>query len=223
MISEPSRYYAVELEALPSRIGQIRRIISAHLRHWHLDTLVDQAALGVTELLTNVHRHVEPDKTCTVEIELLLDRLTVSVRDRDPRLPEPARATSAATAAGSVETAGATAVGAVRAALDPLAAFTGFGDAESCDALATSGRGLALVDALSDVWGVRPCGADGKVVWFTLTAPAPPAPVEPRVEVVPLADSTFVSYGRLPGLPLSTPADPLSVPAEPVRTPAAAR
>ncbi|MGW4706128.1 ATP-binding protein, partial [Streptomyces sp. NPDC004285] len=88
MISEPSRYYAVELQALPSRIGQVRRIISAHLRHWQLDALIDQAVLGVTELLTNVHRHARPDKHCTVELELLLDRLTVSVRDHDPRIPE---------------------------------------------------------------------------------------------------------------------------------------
>ena len=86
----------MELQALPSRIGQVRRIVSAQLRYWHLDPLIDRAALGVTELLTNVHRHAQPDKLCTVEIELLLDRLTVSVHDHDPRLPrvrdaEPAR------------------------------------------------------------------------------------------------------------------------------------
>lgn len=74
----------MELQALPSRIGQVRRIISAQLRYWHLDPLIDQAALGVTELLTNVHRHAQPDKTCTVEIEFLLERLTVSVHDHDP-------------------------------------------------------------------------------------------------------------------------------------------
>ncbi|MFD0313271.1 ATP-binding protein [Streptomyces flavalbus] len=87
MISHPSRQCTVELQALPSRIGQVRRILSAQLRYWHLDQLIDRAALGVTELLTNVHRHAQPDKMCTVEIELLLDRLTVSVRDHDPRLP----------------------------------------------------------------------------------------------------------------------------------------
>ena len=65
----------MELQALPSRIGQVRRIISAQLRYWHLDPLIDHAALGVTELLTNVHRHAQPDKSCTVEIELLLDQL----------------------------------------------------------------------------------------------------------------------------------------------------
>ncbi|MGW1490535.1 ATP-binding protein [Streptomyces sp. NBC_00191] len=133
MISQPSRHCTVELQALPSRIGQVRRIISAQLRYWHLDPLIDQAALGVTELLTNVHRHAEPDKVCTVEIELLLDRLTVSVHDHDPRLPT----------------------------------------VRDSDALDTSGRGLALIAAVSESWGVRPKGDTGKIVWFTLSAPSP--------------------------------------------------
>ncbi|MFE1953461.1 ATP-binding protein [Streptomyces sp. NPDC059524] len=88
MISQPSRHCTVELQALPSRIGHVRSIVSAQLRHWHLEPLIDLAVLGVTELLTNVHRHAGPDKQCTVEIELLSERLTVSVHDQDPRLPE---------------------------------------------------------------------------------------------------------------------------------------
>ncbi|MET9497572.1 ATP-binding protein [Streptomyces sp. NPDC006552] len=87
MISQPSRYCTVELQALPSRIGQVRRIVSAQLRYWHLDPLTDLAALGVTELLSNVHRHAEPDKRCTVELALRGRRLTLSVHDHDPRLP----------------------------------------------------------------------------------------------------------------------------------------
>lgn len=129
----------MELQALPSRIGQVRRILSAQLRYWHLDPLIDRAALGVTELLTNVHRHAQPDKTCTVEIELLLDRLTVSVRDHDPRLPVVA-------------------------------------DIEDAEPLATCGRGLAMVAAVSESWGVRPDGESGKVVWFTLPTPAAARP-----------------------------------------------
>ncbi|MFF7202789.1 MULTISPECIES: ATP-binding protein [unclassified Streptomyces] len=143
MISQPSRHCTVELQALPSRIGQVRRIISAQLRYWHLDPLIDQAALGVTELLTNVHRHAEPDKMCTVDIELLLDRLTVSVQDNDPRLPT----------------------------------------VRDSDALDTSGRGLGLIAAVSDCWGVHPRGDLGKAVWFTLSAPsaAVALPVHPIV------------------------------------------
>ncbi|MEU4348964.1 ATP-binding protein [Streptomyces sp. NPDC023838] len=133
MISQSSRHCTVELQALPSRIGQVRRIVSAQLRYWHLDPLIDEAALGVTELLTNVHRHAQPDKLCTVEIELLRDRLTVSVHDHDPRMPT----------------------------------------VRSTDPFATNGRGLAMIAAVSESWGVRPQGAAGKTVWFTL--PAPPA------------------------------------------------
>ena len=120
----------MELQALPSRIGQVRRIVSAQLRYWHMDPLIDRASLGVTELLSNVHRHAQPDKTCTVEIELVLDRLKVSVHDHDPRLP-------------------------VVADAGPLA---------------TCGRGLAMVAAVSESWGVRP-DESGKVVWFSLPAP----------------------------------------------------
>lgn len=140
MISHPSRHCTVELQALPSRIGQVRRIVSAQLRYWHLDPLIDRAALGVTELLSNVHRHASPDKTCTVEIELRPDRLTVSVRDRDPRLPVVAEAGHEA----------------------------------------TTGRGLAMVAAMSESWGAQPDGDRGKVVWFTLPTAAQTHPVPAR-------------------------------------------
>ncbi|WP_053923621.1 ATP-binding protein [Streptomyces chattanoogensis] len=87
MIRQPSRHCTVELQALPARIGHVRRIVSAQLRYWRLDALIDPAALGVTELLANVHRHALPSKRCTVELYALLDQLTVSVHDLDPRLP----------------------------------------------------------------------------------------------------------------------------------------
>ncbi|MEU1406016.1 ATP-binding protein [Streptomyces sp. NPDC005728] len=138
MISHPSRHCMVELQALPSRIGQVRRIVSAQLRYWRLDPLIDRAALGVTELLSNVHRHARPDKSCTVELELLVDRLTVSVRDHDPRLP----------------------------------VVADVADATDVTPLATCGRGLAMVAAMSESWGARPDGDNGKVVWFTLPAPS---------------------------------------------------
>ncbi|WP_107393528.1 ATP-binding protein, partial [Streptomyces abyssalis] len=88
---------AVEFQALPSRIGQVRRIVSAQLRYWRLEPLIDAAALGVTELLTNVHRHTGSDKHCTVEIVFRKDHLTVSVRDHDPRLPRVRTAEPSAT------------------------------------------------------------------------------------------------------------------------------
>ncbi|KPI20475.1 hypothetical protein OK074_1304 [Actinobacteria bacterium OK074] len=161
MVSQPNRHCTVELQALPARIGQVRRIVSAQLRYWRLDPLIDPASLGVTELLANVHRHAGADKTCTVEMEVLLGRLTVSVHDHDPRLPE------------------------VRDP-DPVAA-----------SLATCGRGLALVAAVSESWGARPEGESGKVVWFTMPAPQPvaPRPVRPPYEDVgrPTATRRFTT------------------------------
>ncbi|MBH0246401.1 ATP-binding protein [Streptomyces bacillaris] len=166
MISEPSRHCTVELQALPSRIGQVRRIISAQLRYWHLDPLIDQAALGVTELLTNVHRHAQPDKSCTVDIELLLDRLTVSVHDHDPRVPT----------------------------------------VNEADSFATSGRGLALIAAVSESWGVRPSGAAGKVVWFTLPATCGTSTLPPLAVYGSTTDGPFGSVPISPEVVAAAPA-----------------
>ncbi|MEU3983539.1 ATP-binding protein [Streptomyces sp. NPDC026672] len=170
MISHPNRHCTVELQALPARIGQVRRIVSAQLRYWHMDTLIDRASLGVTELLSNVHRHAQPDKLCTVRMELLPGRLTVSVRDNDPRLPV-------------VE------------------------DAEPLD---TGGRGLAMVAAVSESWGARPDGDEGKVVWFTLPAAVEPAkrtgPARPPRRVAATVEQTvprFTEVEPVPAAPAS--------------------
>ncbi|MEV4945623.1 ATP-binding protein [Streptomyces sp. NPDC053755] len=195
MISEPRRHCTVELQALPSRIGQVRRIVSAHLRYWHLDALIDHAALGVTELLTNVHRHAQPDKMCTVEIELMLDRLTVSVHDSDPRIPD-------------------------------FGGTAGSRNAEAVDQYATSGRGLAIIEAVSESWGIRPHGEKGKVVWFTLPAPAPAIALPSRLHAVygATTDGPFAGHSRFGGAHgTSLDGVPFGTPTEPVRAPAAAR
>ncbi|QGZ47654.1 MULTISPECIES: ATP-binding protein [Streptomyces] len=195
MISEPSRHCTVELQALPSRIGQVRRIVSAHLRYWHLDALIDHAALGVTELLTNVHRHAQPDKRCTVKIELLLDRLTVSVHDHDPRMPD-------ISAGPRCENHG------------------------EVDEFATSGRGLAIIEAVSESWGIRPHGETGKVIWFTLSAPTPAVAVPSRSHAVygATTDGPFAGHSPFHGTHgTSLEGIPFGTPAAPVLTPAAAR
>jgi transcriptional regulator of heat shock response len=73
--TEPPRtsslHCAVEFQAFPSRIGQIRRILTAQLRYWRLPQLIDSVTLGITELLSNIHRHGAADKHCTVELVLL--------------------------------------------------------------------------------------------------------------------------------------------------------
>jgi hypothetical protein len=138
VITEASRQCALQLEALPSRIQQVRRIVSAQLRYWQLEPLIDPALLGITELLANVHQHAEPHKRCSVELTFASGWLTTAVADSDPRLPR----------------------------------------VRDFEPMATCGRGLAMVVAMSDSWGTEALQDGGKVVWFTLRAEAP-VPYEP--------------------------------------------
>nr|WSX53216.1 ATP-binding protein [Streptomyces sp. NBC_00974] len=206
MISHSRRHCVVELQALPLRIGQIRRIVSAQLRHWQLDPLIDRAALGVTELLSNVHRHAQPDKTCTVEIELRLGRLTVSVYDSDPRLPVLRATAGAAWAAGAADAAGVFDTAGTSGTAGPVEA-DGTDGTDPTDFLETSGRGLALVEALSEAWGARHRpDSPGKVVWFSLrAAPGPAAPHHPV-----LLGKTKPVRGPARPVPTAVPPEPVS-------------
>ncbi|BBB01706.1 putative regulatory protein [Actinacidiphila reveromycinica] len=150
--TDPVRHEcALELEAHPYRIQQIRRIVSAQLRYWRVESLVDAAATGISELLANVHRHARPDKQCAVRMTLVPDRLTVAVTDHDPRLPH----------------------------LQPM------------EPTATTGRGLAMVEAMCDGWGTDLLPDEtGKVVWFMLRTPARQATLVPlRTATVPLEET----------------------------------
>ncbi|WNI19886.1 ATP-binding protein [Actinacidiphila sp. ITFR-21] len=143
-----ARECSLDLEAHPYRIQQIRRIVSAQLRYWRLDPLVDAASTGISELLANVHRHARPDKRCAVKLSLAPDRLLVAVTDHDPRLPH----------------------------LGPM------------EPSATTGRGLAMVEAMSDSWGTDLLPDDaGKVVWFVLRTPlAAPTPAPLKAAGMPM-------------------------------------
>ncbi|MEZ0094688.1 ATP-binding protein [Streptacidiphilus sp. EB129] len=138
---ESDRHYELCLTAEPQRFTVVRRIVTAHLRHWNLPDLVDQALLGVTELLGNVHRHVGPLAECRLRLTAVDGFLRCEVHDSSPTLP--------------------------RLLAPPEDEPTG--------------RGLALVAALSKEWGAQP-EESGKVVWFALQSsemPAEPYPDEP--------------------------------------------
>ncbi|MBA2948477.1 ATP-binding protein [Streptomyces himalayensis] len=68
-------------------LRHVRRIVRAHLHHWELPELSDAAELGVTELLSNVLRHV-PDRACTVTLRCLgTDAVRIEVHDRSRDMP----------------------------------------------------------------------------------------------------------------------------------------
>ena len=92
----------------------------------HHSSLVDDALLLTSELVTNAVLHGGPPLVIAVDCDG--ERLQIRVRDGSPALmPEPRDA--------------------------------GAGEED--------GRGLALVAAMSDSWGVDPV-PDGKYVWFVI-------------------------------------------------------
>lgn len=167
---QADRECALELDAHPYRIQQIRRIVSAQLRYWRLDPLIDAASLGISELLGNVHRHARPDKHCSVRLSHSADSLTVAVADNDPRLPQ----------------------------LSPI------------EPLATAGRGLAVVEAVSDSWGTDLLPEEtGKVVWFVLRTPLPTptlVPLRTAVAFEPEPERIAVAASVPIAVPISVPA-----------------
>jgi len=94
----------------------------------HHSSVLPDAELLVSELVTNGLRHGAPPIQLRVECEGD-GRLRVSVRDRSPRLPQ-------------------------------------VGVPQLTD---EGGRGMQLVDYISEEWGAVP-SQDGKEVWFRLAA-----------------------------------------------------
>lgn len=77
----------LQLHAEPEGFAAVRDIVRTQVRDWGHPELVDAAAVCVTEILANVHRHVD-----SPECELTLRKLPeggvrVAVRDRSPALP----------------------------------------------------------------------------------------------------------------------------------------
>ncbi|MET8518250.1 ATP-binding protein [Streptomyces sp. NPDC005077] len=117
------------------RPAQVRRIVRAQLRHWGLAPLMNDAALLVSELVTNAFQH---GTGVSVDVRLARSRecIRIDVTDGSPQAPQP----------------------------------------RSAELLDESGRGLLLVDAIADAWGVSP---DGTTTWCSLPLPLAPGRAAP--------------------------------------------
>ncbi|MCX4724283.1 ATP-binding protein [Streptomyces sp. NPDC090052] len=136
------RFTACALPAGGQAVGEGRRFSGSLLRDWALSPLVDNAALIVSELLSNALRYglgALPARSApgpAVWLGMLRRRGTVlfAVCDSStavPRVKEP-------------------------------------------DFMAQSGRGLHIIDCLSETWGWTTPDNDGKAVWAAVSCPAAP-------------------------------------------------
>jgi anti-sigma regulatory factor (Ser/Thr protein kinase) len=121
-----SRQARAHFEADYRFLRDVRRFVTARLRSWGLLSLAGDAGLVATELAANAVMHAR--SAFTVCLKSSDRRVTVEVRDENPREPTLTPSTPGA----------------------------------------LSGRGLQLVDTLSNSWGVRQIPEDGKVVWAEL-------------------------------------------------------
>ncbi|MDC0769278.1 ATP-binding protein [Streptomyces sp. HD] len=119
--------------AQPSELADLRRMLRLRLIMWGLSDQVDAAQICMSELVTNVIRHVGEGTPSTLRTALNGPYLRLEVRDPDTRaLP------TLLTVSSALE----------------------------------SGRGMAIVDTLTDHrWGVSVRG-DSKVVWCELATDA---------------------------------------------------
>ncbi|MEV1008493.1 ATP-binding protein [Streptomyces sp. NPDC049881] len=86
--SEAALVYAWDIWACAQGIETWRRTVTLVLRSWGAsDAAVEVTRLGVSELLSNVARHVD-DPLCRLSVVLDGGRVRVLVEDRSPCVPK---------------------------------------------------------------------------------------------------------------------------------------
>ncbi|MFH9401403.1 ATP-binding protein [Streptomyces sp. NPDC017638] len=75
--------------AAPVEVGLLRNAAARQLSRWGMPTAVDEAGVIVTELATNVVKHVGDGAAATLVLEWRSDRLRLEVHDRSLALPAP--------------------------------------------------------------------------------------------------------------------------------------
>ncbi|MGI5340706.1 ATP-binding protein [Streptomyces sp. CA-181903] len=140
-------------------VAGVRAGLRRFLVHWGAPGRAETAELLTSELVTNALVHTDGGAVVTAVLgggasAVVRGLLRVEVRDTLPRRP-----VLRASESGPPVREGGSRTDEGRCA----------GDEDRCAGAATSGRGLLLVQALADDWGVRTHGT-GKTVWFELAA-----------------------------------------------------
>jgi len=86
-VTEPRPRCVLPFEAAPAEVRLLRRAAIAQLGQWGMPIAADEVALLVTELATNVIKHVGEGVAATLILEWRGERLRVEVHDKSRMVP----------------------------------------------------------------------------------------------------------------------------------------
>lgn len=85
-VQDQHREHTDRLTASPEALADVRERVRSLLIDWDLPEFTEDAVLCATELVTNVHRHVQ-DKQCEVRLLAQRDEVILEVSDRSKAAP----------------------------------------------------------------------------------------------------------------------------------------
>lgn len=86
-VTEPRLRCVLPFEAAPAEVRLLRKAVVMELSRWGVPVAVDEAELLVTELATNVVKHVGEGSSATLILEWRGERLRLEVHDKSQAMP----------------------------------------------------------------------------------------------------------------------------------------
>lgn len=86
-VTEPRLRCVLPFEAVPAEVRLLRRAVVGQLGRWGMPVAADEAELLVTELATNVVKHVGEGASATLILEWRGERLRLEVHDKSQAMP----------------------------------------------------------------------------------------------------------------------------------------
>ncbi|MDQ0581259.1 ATP-binding protein [Streptomyces rishiriensis] len=150
-VTEPRLRCVLPFEAAPAEVRLLRRAAARQLSQWGASVAVDEAELLITELATNVVKHVGEGASATLILEWRGERLRLEVHDKSEILPS-------SKTAGQDDVCGRGLHLLASLAVDWGVVLTAAGKAVWCEISAGPGsacqrieRALAVLDSYQDV------------------------------------------------------------------------
>lgn len=142
-VVEPRLRCVLPFEAVPAEVRQLRRTAVVQLSQWGTPVAADEAQLLVTELATNVVKHVGERASATLVLEWCGERLRIEVHDKSQAMPAPSPQGSDAECGRGLQLVAALAV-------DWGAVLTAAGKAVWCEIQTGGGRACRRIERAAE-------------------------------------------------------------------------